>query len=80
MSDARDIDAAHDGVMIRTPDQHRRATPEEHRFLDALIFWRGMYAERGARDREPVQSLASAIAEAERRMRALRLGGRYVGS
>jgi hypothetical protein len=60
--------------MTWTPDHHRRSTPEERRFLDALVFWRGLYAERGPHDRQPVQSLESVIAESERRMRALRLG------
>jgi hypothetical protein len=66
--------AAQDATMASHPDFHRRATPEERRFLDALVFWRGLYAERGPRDREPVQALDVAISEAEGRMRSLRLG------
>ena len=60
--------------MASHPDFHRRATPEERRFLDALVFWRSLYAERGPRDREPVQALEAAIGEAEGRMRSLRIG------
>ena len=74
MSDARPRAPRHHGGMTRNPDPNRRATPDERRFLDALLFWKGLYAERGPRDREPGESLAIVIGEAERRMRALRLG------
>jgi hypothetical protein len=60
--------------MTPYPAHHQRATAEDRRFLDALVFWRGLYAERGPRDSRPVESLASVIGEAERRMKALRLG------
>jgi hypothetical protein len=75
MSDASVPGAAHDGAMTRQIDHHhRRPTAEERRFLDAIVFWRGLYAERGPQDRQPIESLASVIGEAERRMKALRLG------
>lgn len=60
--------------MTQSFDHHRRATPEERRFLDALVFWRNLYAERGPRDREPVTSMANVIAEAERQMSSPGLG------
>lgn len=63
-----------DRGMTTKPDQQRRATLDERRFLEALVFWRGLYAERGPRDRVSVGTLASVIGEAERRMRAIRLG------
>lgn len=74
MSDASAPDTAHDSAMTRQTDHHRRPSAEERRFLDALVFWRGLYAERGPRDREPMESLADVIGEAERRMKAIRLG------
>lgn len=74
MSDVRNHGAIQDGAMTRSTDHHRRPTAEERRFLDALVFWRGLYAERGPLDREPVDTLASVMAEAERRMKAIRLG------
>lgn len=73
MPDALSPGAAHAFLMIRNPDHQRRATPEERSFLDALVFWRKLYAERGPQDREPIESLADAIAEAEGRMKSLRL-------
>jgi hypothetical protein len=74
MSDVRDVTPSHDDAMARYPDHHQRSTPEERRFLDALVFWRGLYAERGPSDRETVHSLPTVIAEAERRMKELRTG------
>jgi hypothetical protein len=51
--------------------RHRpRATPEDRRFLDALVFWRRLYAHRGAQDREPIESVAAALAEATHLMRS----------
>ena len=58
--------------MIQTPRRTRRPTPEERQFLDTLIFWRAIYAERGAQDSESVASVWSTIAAAELRMRAMR--------
>jgi hypothetical protein len=58
--------------MILPPRPSRRPTPEERRFLDTLIFWRALYAERGAQDSEPVATVWSTIAAAELRMRAHR--------
>jgi hypothetical protein len=58
--------------MIQTPRRTRRPTPEERQFLDTLIFWRAIYAERGAQDSEPGASVWSTIAAAELRMRATR--------
>lgn len=63
--------------MIQTPRQSRRPTPEERRFLDTLIFWRAIYAERGAQDSEAVASIPSTIAAAELRMRSLHAGPLY---
>jgi hypothetical protein len=59
-------------LMIQTPRRTRRPTPEERQFLDTLIFWRAIYAERGAQDSEPGASVWSTIAAAELRMRATR--------
>lgn len=56
--------------MIQTPRRTRRPTPEDRRFLDTLIFWRAIYAERGARDSESGADVWSTIADAERRMSA----------
>ncbi len=58
--------------MIQTPRPTRRPTPEERQFLDTLIFWRAIYAERGALDSEPGATVRSTIAAAELRMRATR--------
>ena len=55
-------------VMIQTPRRTRRPTPEERQFLDTLIFWRAIYAERGAQDTEPGADVWSTIAAAELRM------------
>jgi hypothetical protein len=57
--------------MIRPPRQSRRPTPEERKFLDALVFWRGLYAARGPQDSEAVANLPSTIAAAELRMQTL---------
>jgi hypothetical protein len=59
-------------AMIQTHRRTRRPTPEERQFLDTLIFWRAIYAERGAQDSEPGASVWSTIAAAELRMRATR--------
>jgi hypothetical protein len=72
MSDVCHMKPIHDEAMDRYPHHHRRATPEERRFLDALVFWRSLYAERGPSDRETAESLLTVIAEAERRMKSLR--------
>jgi hypothetical protein len=74
MSDVPHARVAEHAGMASHPDFHRRATAEELRFLDLLVFWRNLYAERGPRDREPVQSVAATIREAERRMRSLQAG------
>lgn len=74
MSDVHHKRPPHDDAMARNPDHHRRATPDERCFLDALVFWRSLYAARGPCDRESVGSLPSVIAAAERRMMALRTG------
>ena len=64
---------AHDAyLMIHPPRPSRRPTPEERRFLDQLVFWRGVYAERGPQDSQPTISPEAAIAAAERQMHALR--------
>lgn len=59
--------------MIRHPDQSGRPSPEERAFLDALCYWRSLYAERGPLDTRPVASIASTIDAAELRMRTLRI-------
>lgn len=58
--------------MIQTARRTRRPTPEDRQFLDTLIFWRAIYAERGAQDSEPGASVSSTIAAAELRMQATR--------
>jgi hypothetical protein len=71
-------------LMIQPARHSRRPTPDERRFLDQIVFWRGIYAERGPQDSEPTISPHAAIAAAEQRMRALRvrddqLRGRFAG-
>jgi hypothetical protein len=40
--------------MNASTRRHRsRATAENRRFLDALVFWRALYARRGPQDRGP---------------------------
>ena len=58
--------------VIQTPRPTRRPTPEERRFLDTLIFWRAIYAERGAQDSEPGATVGSTIEAAELHMSELR--------
>jgi hypothetical protein len=72
MSDVVQRSSAEDGSMAQHFDHHRRATAEERQFLEALCFLRGLYAERGPRDRAPVATIASIITDTERRMRAFR--------
>ena len=74
MSDAVDPRSVEDPVMDQHVSHHRRATAEERAFLEALVFLRGLYAERGPRDRAPVASIAVIIAHSEQRMRAARFG------
>jgi hypothetical protein len=76
MSDVVQRWPAEDDSMAQHFDHHRRATAEERQFLEALCFLRGLYAERGPRDRASVAriaSIASIVAETEQRMRAFRL-------
>ncbi len=72
---ARHLPFSHHGTqaMIQTPRQSRRPTPEERKFLDTLIFWRAIYAERGTHDSEPGASVVSTIEAAELHMRELRI-------
>lgn len=72
LSDVAHHDPAEDHPMAQHLHHHRRATPEERAFLDALVFLRGLYAERGPRDRAPVVSVEIIVADAERRMRDFR--------
>ena len=74
MSDAPHRGWAEDGSMAQHIDHHRRATAEERAFLEQLVFLRGLYAERGPRDRAPVASVAAIIADAERRLHAFGFG------
>jgi hypothetical protein len=57
--------------MIQPPRHSRRPTPEERKFLDALVFLRGLYAERGPQDSRSATSVESTIAAAEHSMRML---------
>ena len=58
--------------MAQHLDQHRRAAAEGRELLEALVFLRGLYAERGPRDRAPIASIETIVADTERRMRAPR--------
>lgn len=58
--------------MMRTGRPTRRVTPEDRQFLEALVFWRSVYADRGSHDTEQVISIGTMIERAERRMRLLR--------
>lgn len=60
--------------MAQHFDQDHRATTQGREFLEALVFLRGLYAERGPRDRASVASIETIVAETERRMRAPRIG------
>jgi hypothetical protein len=42
----------------------------DRRFLDTLIFWRSLYAERGPQDSVPVVSLSSMVAAMNRLLAA----------
>jgi hypothetical protein len=59
--------------MTHDPRPSRRPTPEERRFLDALCYWRSLYAERGPQDSLAIASVASTISAAELRLRSLRV-------
>ena len=59
--------------MNRRSHASRRPSPEDRQLLETLVFYRGLYAGRGAQDLEAVTSVASAIGAAEMRMRALRI-------
>jgi hypothetical protein len=72
MSDAVQRWPAEDRSMAQHLDQHHRATAEGREFLEALIFLRGLYAERGPRDRAPVASVETISTSTEHRKRALR--------
>lgn len=72
MPDAVHPSPMEDEAMAQHIDHHRRATAEDRQFLEALVFLRGLYGERGPRDRSPVASIAAIIADTERRMRELR--------
>ena len=65
MSDARPVAAADHASMTRNRNgQNRRPTDDDRRFFDALVFLRGLYAERGPQDATPMETIASAIASA----------------
>jgi hypothetical protein len=74
MSDATGRSPNEDAHMAQQLDHRRRATAEEREFLEQLVFLRGLYAERGPRDRASVASIGSTIVDAERRLRAVGLG------
>jgi len=65
MSDARPNAPADHASMTRNRNaQHRRPTDDDRRFFDALVFLRGLYAERGPQDATPMETIANAIASA----------------
>ena len=72
MSDVVQRWPAEDDSMAQHFDHPRRATAEERQFLEALCFLRGLYAERGPRDRASVASIETIVVDAERRMHAFR--------
>lgn len=72
MSDVVQRWPAEDGSMAQHFDHHRRATAEGRQFLEALVFLRGLYAERGPRDRASVASIETIVVDAEQRMHAFR--------
>jgi hypothetical protein len=51
----------------------RNPGPDPSSLLEALCFYRGLYALRGRDDRESVTSIERAVAEAELRLHAARL-------
>jgi len=59
--------------MNRRSPTSRRPSPEDRLLLESLVFYRGLYAERGPQDQRAVISVASAIGAAEMRMRLLRI-------
>jgi hypothetical protein len=63
MSDARPAAADDHASMTRNRNGRKaRPTDEDRRFFDALVFLRGLYAERGPQDATPTESIANAIA------------------
>ena len=60
-------------LMIHPPRHPRRPSPEERKFLDALVFWRAIYAERGPQDSRSTISVEQTIAVAEQSLRMLHL-------
>ena len=73
MSDGVDRRRAEHDAMAQHLDHHRRATAENRQFLETLVFLRGLYAERGPRDRASVASIETIVADTEQRLRASRL-------
>ena len=59
--------------MNRRSDPSRRPSPEDRQLLESLVFFRGLYADRGEEDLHGVISVATAIGAAEMRMRVLRM-------
>lgn len=59
--------------MNRRSRSSRRPSPEDRQLLETLVFYRGLYAERGEQDQHAVISVASAVGAAEMRMRLLRI-------
>lgn len=56
--------------MTRNREPSRRPTADDRRFLDTLIFWRSLYAERGPQDSVAVVSLSSMVAAMNRLLAA----------
>lgn len=75
MSDDRPSREVQHPFMEERGARRRLATPEERRFLEALVFWRGLYAARGSQDRNTIGSLRSIIAAADRQMRKSAIPG-----
>lgn len=73
MSDGVDCRRAQHDAMAQHLDHHRRATAEDRLFLETLVFLRGLYAERGPRDRASVASIQTTVVDTEQRLRAFRL-------
>ena len=61
---------ADDPYMTRNREPSRRPAADDQRFLDTLIFWRSLYAERGPQDSVPVVSLSSMVAAMNRLLAA----------
>ena len=65
MSDGgRLVGADHRSMTRNRNGRNARPTDDDRRFFDALVFLRGLYAERGPMDATPMETIAKAIASA----------------